>query len=81
MIASKYIAEIVLQNTLVLRMMMATHKLNRAKVIEELKRLGWTLADGVWTIPEGRTTQQQNNNWEQAVLNAIECPHEVPSSS
>jgi hypothetical protein len=50
--------------------------LNRAKVVEKLKQLGWVRDEHGWIIPQGRTVEQQDNNWAQAILEAIECPHE-----
>lgn len=61
--------------------MSATHKLNRDKLVSELKRLGWQRDENGWIIPPGRTAVQQDNNWEQAVLAAIECSAVQPDSN
>ena len=57
-----------------------THRLSKDKFLDALKRRGWTLNETLrtWLVPTGRTIHQQDVDWQESVLEAIECecPHD-----
>ena len=54
-----------------------THTLNKAKAEEALHKRGWKRGvAGTWVIPISHTNVQIEQDWNDALLEAIECPLE-----
>lgn len=57
--------------------MKMTHKLDSDRFHDAMKRRGWILDKyNTWIIPSGNSRAQSEKQWTEALLEAVQCPHE-----
>lgn len=51
-----------------------THTFNRYTFIRSMKTKGWIMEEtGGWVVPLGKTLQDRDKDWEESILEAVEC--------
>ena len=59
------------------------HKINKDKFLAEMQNRGWRLDEHThsWIRPGARTQREAEQNWVDAILASIDCPHETQLSA
>ncbi len=56
---------------------MTKHKINDDRFFEAMTKRGWTLdSNNTWITPPGKMRPQMEKEYKEAILEAVECPHE-----
>jgi hypothetical protein len=56
--------------------MKMTHKIDEDRFVVALSERGWRYGAAGWVAPAGSVRLKMENDWKEALLAAVVCPHE-----